>query len=100
MDYQVGRNLRQLKGSQFKIQAFPLSTTLLRKDTLEIYSVDDSSEWIATWGEYIVSGQSYEGEQEVQTEQQTKAEEEAEKPWKYDTGKKGLVEMSPEEPNK
>ena len=45
-------------------QAFPLSTTLLRKDTLEIYSVDDSSEWIATWWEHIVSGPSYEGEQE------------------------------------
>ena len=28
-------------------QAFPLSTTLLCKDTREIYSVDDSSEWIA-----------------------------------------------------
>ena len=38
------------------------------------------------------------GEQEVQTEQQAQAEEEVEKPWKYDTGK-GLVDMSPEEPD-
>ena len=62
--------------------------------------MDDSSEWIhvAKWLKHIVSGPSYEGEQEVQTEQQTQAEEEAEKPWKYDTGK-GPMEMSPEEPN-
>ena len=79
-------------------QAFPVSTTILCKDTREIYSVDDSSEWIDNWLKHIVSGPSYEGEQEVQTEQQTQAEEEDEKPWKYDTGK-GPVEMSPEEPN-
>ena len=30
-------------------QAFPVSTTLLCKETQEIYSVDDSSEWIAKW---------------------------------------------------
>ena len=50
-------------------QAFPISTTLLRTDKSEIYSVDDSSEWIAKWWEHIVSGPSYEEEQEV-TEQQ------------------------------
>ena len=79
-------------------QAFPLSTTLLRKDTHEIYGVDDSSEWIDKWWAHIVSGPSYEGEHEVQIEQQAQAEEEVEKPWKYDTGK-GLVDMSPEEPD-
>ena len=44
-----------------------------------------------------MSGPSYEGEHEVQIEQQAQAEEEVEKPWKYDTGK-GLVDMFPEEP--
>ena len=47
-------------------QAFPLSTTLLRNDMHEIYSVDDSSEWIAKWWEHIVSGPSYEGEHVIQ----------------------------------
>ncbi len=49
--------------------------------------MDGSSEWIAKWWEHPVSGPSYEGEHEVQIEQQAHAEEEVEKPWKYDTGK-------------
>ena len=78
-------------------QAFPISTTLIRTGTSEMYSVDDSAEWIDEWWKHIGSGSSHEEEQEV-TEQQVQAEEEVEKPWKYDTGK-GLVEMSPKEPD-
>ena len=78
-------------------QAFPISTTLICTEPHEIYSVDDSSQWIEEWWQQIVSGPPFEGESEVQMAQQAQAEEEVEKPWRYDTGD-GLVDMLPAEP--
>ena len=66
MDYQVGRNLRQLNVLQFKIHR--LSRYLQHYYTVtvpdEIYSVDDSSEWIDEWWKHIGSGPAYAGETE------------------------------------
>jgi len=79
-------------------QAFPLSTTLLQRDPEEIYSVEDSSEWIEDWCTYTESSKDDTMEIDVCNEEQVLIEAGKEKLWSYDKGK-GLEDMCPEVPD-